>query len=102
MSIDELIALEAKAAPAPWSEDDGEGYSIWSIYAGSTVIARVIGDSAETDATAHAIVALRNVAPELLAVAKAVEEEHGQRDHEPECPLCVTARALRLRMDTLI
>lgn len=56
-----------KFTPGPWVADDGEGYSIWSIWAkGRKLIANVIGDSAETDANASLIAA----APDLLEAAK--------------------------------
>ncbi len=60
---------EAKHTPGPWEANNGEGYSIWSIYAPSrSAIARVIGDGAETDANANLIAA----APELLEKCKKV------------------------------
>jgi hypothetical protein len=69
---------DAKHTPGPWEADNGEGYSIWSIYGRTSLIAQAIGDSAETDANAHLIAA----APELLdALKEAIDGKVRQHSH---------------------
>lgn len=58
--------------PGPWSyeHDEDKPFTPEQIFAGKKLIAQVIGDSAETEANAHFIVAACNLHDELVAALK--------------------------------
>lgn len=70
LDIKRLRELDEKATKGPWEESNGDGYSAWSIRGGRILLAKVIGDSPETDANAALIAAARNALPALLDAAE--------------------------------
>jgi hypothetical protein len=66
---------EVKTAhtPGPWDDDNNDGFSIWNIWAGTQIVAKVIGDSAETNANARLIAAAPCLLGALRGVMPAVE-----------------------------
>ena len=83
--------IKAEHTQKPWLAENGEGYSMWRVWAGDKLIAEVVGDSAETDANARLIAA----APDLLAALEACV------DSASSCPadirfMEVDTRAIRM------
>lgn len=61
----------SKHTPGPWTADDNDSYSVWSVYGyNNQRLANVFGDSAEADANARLIAA----APELLEACQTFAE----------------------------
>lgn len=97
---------ETKFTPGPWVENNDDGFSRGSIWAGcspsgagavGTLIANVAGDSAEADANAHLIAA----APDLYAaltdayevLGAILEDTDGDDGERIPNPLLVQLRA---------
>jgi hypothetical protein len=82
MNLDELERLLAEATPGPWtthSGEDGESYDCWIV---DPAFVNVYGHIDGQDAKdAKAIVALRNEAPRLLAMARAGEMLRAEVEH---------------------
>jgi hypothetical protein len=94
--LDELEKLLAAATPRPWEADCAAGISQhWSVPNGKTVIGYEETSRAYQTVCKHiwrtadieAIVALVNIAPELLAVARAASEQRvARRAANPQFP----------------
>lgn len=87
MTLDELIELEKKATPGPWGAPDSvNSHLIARTERDSNGAFIYIGDGQGVayadDADGRFLIALRNLAPELLAVAKAAREFVG---HDCAC-----------------
>ena len=72
--LTEIEDRAKKATEGPWWRDDGEGYSINRVRSDKKTIADVIGDSAETDATAEFIAHSHEDIPYLLSLLRSAEE----------------------------
>lgn len=68
MKIEDLKRVEEAATEAPWSYVPRE-YHMEAVFGPKGMVAQVIGDSPETEATAQMIATARNHFPALLKVA---------------------------------
>ena len=99
--IQTILKLAEAATKGPWIGDNGEGYSPWTIWSGmtpsgygnrpGTLIAQVVGDSAETYANAAFIAHSRIDVPALAnALIDAMEMLKFLSDcnKQAECQSC--------------